>query len=108
MHPDKNPDDPSALERFRLLQTAKETLTEPSQRKSYDSWLNSRIQIPFEQWQAKKGHSMHWASPRSSKLGIGTGTVGNMSGRGSDDMKQQDAPSASNKDFLDKFRNYEI
>lgn len=68
-HPDKNPD-PASAETFQRLQAAKDVLTNEKTRKSYDTWLQSGIHIPFEQWQNKKGHSMHWAPPRQMKLGI--------------------------------------
>lgn len=36
-HPDKNPDDPSAPEKFHLLQIANDILSDPSLKAQYDS-----------------------------------------------------------------------
>lgn len=106
MHPDKNPN-PESLEKFRSIQAAKDVLCDESTRKSYDCWLNSRINIPFEQWQSKKGHSMHWATPKSTKLRI---EEGDFSGQGSDSKRINDGagPTGKDKSLLDKFRQYEI
>jgi len=90
------------------LQLAKETLTDTKLRKSYDTWLNSGIQIPFEQWQNKKAHSMHWAPPRQMKLSIqekmATGQM-DPEQSSSNNGEIHSAPSGS---LLEKFRKYEI
>lgn len=105
LHPDKNPD-PKSLERFRQLQTAKDVLIDQSSRRSYDCWLNSGINIPFEQWQSKKGHSMHWASPRPSKLSI---KENSSIGQGSDfKINNEGLDRDPERSLLEKFRKYEI
>lgn len=90
---------------FKKLQTAKDTLTDSSSRRSYDCWLNSRIHIPFEQWKAKKGHSMHWVNPKSNKLSI---KEGSSTGQGSDFKLNNGSIVDQDSNWLKKFRNYEI
>ena len=104
LHPDKNPE-PESLEKFRLLQTAKDVLTDEATRRSYDCWLDSRIHIPFESWRNKKGHTMHWATPRSSKLSISNNDSSSM-GQGSDFKLNNEVHK--DKSWLEKFRKYEI
>uniref|UniRef100_A0A5F8HFW4 DnaJ heat shock protein family (Hsp40) member C12 n=1 Tax=Monodelphis domestica TaxID=13616 RepID=A0A5F8HFW4_MONDO len=63
-HPDKNPEDPQAVENFQRLQKAKDILTNEESRDRYDYWRRSRIPIPFHQWEALSNSvktSMHWA-----------------------------------------------
>nr|XP_022316215.1 J domain-containing protein-like [Crassostrea virginica]XP_022318901.1 J domain-containing protein-like [Crassostrea virginica] len=64
-HPDKNPDDPHAAQRFSKLSQAKDILTDPEKRKAYDVWRNSGITVSFEKWQALREATkttLHWAS----------------------------------------------
>ncbi|XP_078006870.1 dnaJ homolog subfamily C member 12 isoform X3 [Phascolarctos cinereus] len=51
-HPDKNPEDPQAVENFQRLQKAKDILTNEESRDRYDYWRRSRVPIPFHQWEA--------------------------------------------------------
>ncbi|XP_052428697.1 dnaJ homolog subfamily C member 12-like [Carassius gibelio] len=63
-HPDKHPENPTAVEEFQKLQEAKEVLTDEKKIKNYDLWLRSRIAIPFSEWRALSDSvktSMHWA-----------------------------------------------
>lgn len=108
LHPDKN-QDPSSLEAFKRIQEAKEILTDSSLRRSYDSWLNSRIHIPFHQWMARKSHTMHWVNPKSKTLSLKEES----SRQGSDDMNLQDTQTplkstCERGSLLERFRNYEI
>lgn len=108
-HPDKN-SDPDCLETFKKIQEAKDVLTDPSLRRSYDLWLSSRIHVPFEQWQNRKAHAMHWASPVSKTLRIEVDS----SRQGSDFKTSLNATNLRSsgiietRSLLDKFRNYEI
>ncbi|XP_055954653.1 dnaJ homolog subfamily C member 12-like [Patella vulgata] len=69
-HPDKNPDDPTAAERFIRIQKAKEVLTDPSRRKKYDRWRRSGLSISYSQWcnMAPAQMSMHWASSKAQPM----------------------------------------
>ncbi|XP_061083831.1 dnaJ homolog subfamily C member 12 isoform X2 [Conger conger] len=63
-HPDKNPDNPQAVQDFQKLQEAKEVLTNENARNNYNLWRRSKITIPFRDWQALGDSvkaSMHWA-----------------------------------------------
>ncbi|XP_019394023.1 PREDICTED: dnaJ homolog subfamily C member 12 [Crocodylus porosus] len=63
-HPDKHPGNSKAVENFQKLQQAKEILTNEESRARYDYWRQSKIAIPFQQWEALSDSiktSMHWA-----------------------------------------------
>ncbi|XP_027696354.1 dnaJ homolog subfamily C member 12 isoform X2 [Vombatus ursinus] len=63
-HPDKNPEDPQAVENFQKLQKAKDILTNEESRDRYDYWRRSKVPITFHQWEALSNSvkmSMHWA-----------------------------------------------
>lgn len=107
MHPDKNCD-PQSLEEFRILQNAKEVLTNESTRKLYDAWLNSGINVPFEQFQSKKSHAFHWATTNANKkLSIQDCAS---KGQGSDMKTRDDSKHKAQvpSSLLEKFRNYEV
>ncbi|KAG9509789.1 J domain-containing protein, partial [Fragariocoptes setiger] len=113
-HPDKNLDKPECVEEFRLLQRAKDTLTDSEKRKAYDKWLNSGIAIDFERWLSNNmGQSMHWAPRTSSRLMIDETPTTDLS------VRHEFASIArqhnhfndwnrGNSTLLEKFRNYEI
>lgn len=63
-HPDKDPDNPKAVEDFQKLMEAKEVLCNESTRKNYDMWRRSGVTISFHEWQTLNDSvktSMHWA-----------------------------------------------
>ncbi|KAM9325871.1 dnaJ homolog subfamily C member 12 [Gastrophryne carolinensis] len=63
-HPDKHPGNQNAVEEFQKLQKAKDTLTNEESRAQYDYWRQSKIKIPFSQWETLQDSikmSMHWA-----------------------------------------------
>ncbi|XP_034537837.1 dnaJ homolog subfamily C member 12 isoform X2 [Notolabrus celidotus] len=63
-HPDKNLQNPGAVEEFQKLQEAKDVLCNHCKRKNYDLWKRSGVTIPFHDWQALNNSvkmSMHWA-----------------------------------------------
>ncbi|GAB6032199.1 DnaJ sub C member 12 [Chamberlinius hualienensis] len=124
VHPDKNPDDPQAEERFKKLQLARDVLTDPEKRKKYDTWRGNSISMPFEQWAglSKNVHtSLHWASRKKDLMLEGSGSHSSASGpppvhrgvglsapnpgdRRRSEHWEREQPGAS----LQKFRNYEI
>lgn len=106
LHPDKNPD-PKSAEKFQLLQTAKDTLTDEKLRRSYNIWLNSGIQVPFEQWQGERGHSMHWAPPRQMKLSL-KHRGGVYAEKNEAESSKETNAIGSSSSLLEKFRRYEI
>ncbi|XP_042891847.1 J domain-containing protein-like isoform X1 [Penaeus japonicus] len=76
LHPDKNPDDPEAEEKFQKLQIAKDTLCDPEQRVKYDKWLNSGLAISYEQWSGMPPMTttLHWATPNTKERMLEPGT----------------------------------
>ncbi|XP_061175751.1 dnaJ homolog subfamily C member 12-like [Saccostrea echinata] len=132
LHPDKNPDDPQAAQKFARLAQAKDILTDPEKRQAYDTWNNSGITVPFEKWQALRDATkttLHWASvkPQPTIQSQEHMTTTSVHPSSSDDLDsspfkvkepishaavysnqnvqwERDPPS----DILKKFRNYEI
>ncbi|XP_002730921.1 J domain-containing protein-like [Saccoglossus kowalevskii] len=70
VHPDKNPTSPAAVEKFHLLQKARDVLTDDESRKFYDMWRNSGLAVSYKQWITMKKSvrlSMHWAVKTNSQ-----------------------------------------
>lgn len=114
LHPDKNNGDTDACEKFRLLQEAKEVLTDETSRRKYDRWLNSGLAIPYKKWLQlnQSGQTFHWAkssvtkpmvtekeAEKSSKVNLITT---------SSRQEFSDARVGTRKDLIQMFRNYDI
>ncbi|XP_048761936.1 J domain-containing protein-like isoform X2 [Ostrea edulis] len=130
-HPDKNPDDPKAAQRFARLAQAKDILTDPDKRQAYDTWRNSGITVPYEKWQALRDATkttLHWASVKPQPTIQSQEYRTNMEYSSSSDNTDFSAFGSSEpishaavydnqklqwerdppSDILKKFRNYEI
>ncbi|XP_060071376.1 J domain-containing protein-like isoform X2 [Ylistrum balloti] len=122
-HPDKNPGDHAADEKFARLQRAKEVLCDQETRKRYDQWKNSGIAMSYDKWCGLRDSvqtSMHWASikpqpmldhpdhkikPRNQQPVRATTTSNPLVTREASSAPwERDAASVT----LSKFRNYEI
>lgn len=113
------------METFKKLQLAKEVLLDEKERKLYDSWLTSGLNIPFERFRHRQvHHSMHWASPRLNNLSIQNAIN---EGQGSDNKPTKTTINFQNHEkgatmidcqakanehvepsWLGKFRRYEV
>ncbi|KAL8588520.1 hypothetical protein ACOMHN_043869 [Nucella lapillus] len=97
-HPDKNPGDARAAERFSRLTKAKEALTDPESRSKYDKWRHSGIAMSYEEWCGLRGAvhtSMHWATkaPQPQIVAAGDETAAVSGSRKSRDSDRLDAAS---------------
>lgn len=88
------------------LQHAKDVLTDKETRKLYDAWLNSGINVPFEQFRNRRSHAFHWAAPRQTrKLSIQTQDEQQpVHLQSKNDLDELD----SKKSLLEQFRKYQI
>ncbi|UJR29065.1 hypothetical protein I4U23_010279 [Adineta vaga] len=111
-HPDKNLDDPKAMERFKQLQEAKEVLCNDVQRKTYDYWRNSHINVPWKKWQSiteRSQPTFHWMVTKKEPM------IESEQMNKQNEEEKQNIPKTSKwqsteptNDYLRKFRNYEI
>ncbi|KAM7047897.1 dnaJ homolog subfamily C member 12 isoform 2-T2 [Acridotheres tristis] len=88
-HPDKHPGNPKAVENFQKLQQAKETLTNEERRARYDHWRRSRVNVPFQQWEALSSSSMHWAAQSKKDQMLEAPDFGNTNNRTTEMWTQQ-------------------
>ncbi|MGH0141414.1 UNVERIFIED_CONTAM: hypothetical protein FKN15_039171 [Acipenser sinensis] len=101
-HPDKNPDNPKAVEEFQKLQQAKEILKNEDSRARYDYWRRNRISIPFRDWEALSDAvkaSMHWAvRSKNEPMLVAPGIRDSLSpGKAPDRHGEQDCSSSTSK-----------
>ena len=83
-HPDKgNLDDA----KFHRIQKAWEVLSNEKEKKVYDQWLRSKLDIPYKVWRSKQENIIHWKIKHDNPQ-----------------IKDKNEP----KDVLEQFRNYEI
>ncbi|XP_071483460.1 dnaJ homolog subfamily C member 12-like [Diadema antillarum] len=122
VHPDKCPDDPSAVEKFKKLQKARDTLTDEELRKDYDLWRRSGLTVPYEMWTSSRGSlhtTLHWAvrkkkEPMIEDVPDAAQAQGSTDERAASNSFSQYSsfPSGWSRekgnDALQKFRNYEI
>ncbi|XP_071808355.1 dnaJ homolog subfamily C member 12-like isoform X1 [Asterias amurensis] len=130
VHPDKNPDDPSAADKFAKLQRARDILTDEKKRKEYDYWRRSGLAVPYTSWIAMKDTmhtSMHWAVRQKKDLMLenqqeGAGSVDARAGKSETDACAHTVTPPSSyeysrpsgwtsepaSDILRKFRNYQL
>ncbi|XP_074531753.1 dnaJ homolog subfamily C member 12 [Halichoeres trimaculatus] len=123
-HPDKNLQNPGAVEEFQKLQEAKDILCDYTKRKNYDLWRRSGVAVSFHDWQALNHSvktSMHWAVKNkkepmleASEVELPATPQAMMCPReawqSSSDQWRPLSPwvSDSSSSLLQKFRNYEI
>uniref|UniRef100_T1JMM2 J domain-containing protein n=1 Tax=Strigamia maritima TaxID=126957 RepID=T1JMM2_STRMM len=110
-HPDKNSGCETKAAQFQMLQTAKETLTDPTKRKAYDAWRRSGLAISFDQWMGRRQQSpaTHWADRKKKDLMLSMN-------HDQDEFKKSESedvlwlPDRKNNqsELLKKFRSYEI
>ncbi|XP_054166984.1 J domain-containing protein-like [Oppia nitens] len=126
LHPDKhdNNEDHNDINsqelmenQFKQLVRAKNILTDPDMRQSYDKWRTSGMAISFDDWKrlgAAIHVSMHWRNNRQKDLMITSDdhkSCGSSSSSASvvhNDRSTVVWNSVGDNDLLRKFRNYEI
>lgn len=114
LHPDKNNGDTDACEKFRLLQEAKEVLTDEATRNKYDKWLNSGLDIPFKKWLQlnQSGQMFHWAKNPITKPMVTNEQHDKNSNVNLVNTKSRqefsDARAGDRNDLIQMFRNYDI
>lgn len=116
LHPDKRHNLEDTEESFKKLVKAKEVLTDPQLRKSYDKWKNSGIAISFDKWNnlGKEVHnSMHWINKSNRDMMLESGQQDNSSSNRQPFPKTSDSvkrfwTNDYDNEMLRKFRNYQI
>lgn len=72
LHPDKRPNDPNAVETFRKIGTAYETLTDDAKRAKYEDFLDN----PGKYWQYLMDNAKEVYAPKSNTFLVITGIIG--------------------------------
>lgn len=108
LHPDKNDGDDESVEKFKLLQKAKNILTDPVMKKKYDNWLNSGLNVSFSKWIElnKSGQSFHWIKEPVTKPMIQSQDDGQTKEQVNKTPFKWE--SENRNDLVRKFRNYDI
>ncbi|KAJ8022669.1 DnaJ-like subfamily C member 12 [Holothuria leucospilota] len=126
LHPDKNPNDPNAAEKFSKIQKARDILVNESSRADYDKWRRSGLTISYDMWLAAHGSthvSLHWALKKKPQLALEDSCPGNSSQDISYITQEDYSPSLfkpqqsyyhdfgwqrDSNELLTKFRSYQI
>jgi curved DNA-binding protein len=77
LHPDLNPNDPKAKERFQEINTANEVLSDPESRKKYDKY--------GEQWQRGEEYEKAQQAQQAQQRSRAGGSYGDFGGQGAAD-----------------------
>lgn len=72
MHPDKRPDDPSAIQKFRKINTAHTVLTDDAHRRKYEDFLDN----PTKYWDILVALSKEHYAPKSNVAFVMAGLLG--------------------------------
>lgn len=102
LHPDKS-SSINALDRFQPIQAAKIILCDQAQREAYDKWLDSGLNISFNDWIRYKnmiGTTMHWATKKSPDLML-DGSIGKKRVKDDDDyFNEEEEPRVNNLEYI--------
>jgi len=75
LHPDRNPDDPHAAERFKELTLAYQTLIRPSSREAYDERHHQPARVAPTAPVSQSAHDPIFRTPGRARAAIASGIV---------------------------------